>query len=314
MKKKSNEKAEEKMETELYEGNRRLTEAEVEQYRRKYLSSRYMDLRCDWAFKHVMRDLNILKMLIGDVLGEDISDISHLPNEVDRFLGKEKDVTMDVLCRDTRGREFIVEVQQRKTLSFRDRILYYGAAMIHAQIARGADYNDLRPVYVICFVDYEYEHTDDKVLYRYSIREDKTGEPYNNLLNICVCELPRLKKHALEKMDNLEVWLLLFNKIFTFAGEPSGLPERFAPVFQAAQMPGMPDDEQTQYLQAMISQREKEDIGGAYYLDGHKAGLAEGKAEGLAEGKAEALMETARRMKAAGADAAYIKAMTGVEV
>ena len=85
------------METELYEGNRRLTEAEVEQYRRKYLSSRYMDLRCDWAFKHVMRDLNILKMLIGDVLGEDISDISHLPNEVDRFLGKEKDVTMDVL-------------------------------------------------------------------------------------------------------------------------------------------------------------------------------------------------------------------------
>ena len=78
----------------------------------------------------------------------------------------------------------------------------------------------------------------------------------------------------------------------------------------------MPDDEQTQYLQAMISQREKEDIGGAYYLDGHKAGLAEGKAEGLAEGraegKAEALLETARNLQAMGLSPEQIKQATGV--
>ena len=54
----------------------------------------------------------------------------------------------------------------------------------------------------------------------------------------------------------------------------------------------------------MISQREKEDIGGAYYLDGHKAGLA--------EGKAEALLETARNLQEMGLSPEQIKQATGV--
>ena len=271
---------------------------QLAQYRHKYLSTRYMDLRCDWAFKHITRNLDILKMLIEDILDESISEISHLPNEVDRFLGKEKDVTMDVLCKDAMGREFIVEVQQRKTLSFRDRIFYYGASMIHAQVARGGDYGDMRPVYVICIVDYASDHEDDQLVYRYSLCEVSSGEQYGSQLTICVCELPRLKKKLLGEMNNLEVWLHLFNKMFTFAEEPEGLPARFAPVLDAAQMRGLQEGEQKQYLQAMISQREREDIGGAYYLDGRK----------------DALLETAHKMQEMGFSSEQIKQVTGIEL
>ena len=298
--------------------NRKLSKAELEEYSNVYLTTRYMDMRCDWAFKHIMRDLNNLKMLISDVLEEEVCEISHLPNEIDRFLGMEKDVTTDVLCKDQQGREFIVEVQKRKTMSFRDRIFYYGASMVHAQVARGGDYQQMRPVYVICFVDYEYCHTEDRLVYRYALKEETTNERYGNQLTICVCELPRMKDKEFSEMKHIEVWLHLFNKMYTFADEPEGLPERFATVLKAAQIKGLRTGERNQYLQAMISQREREDIGGAYYLDGHKDGFKEGKAEGMAEGKAEgrqdALMETALKMQAAGMDAQLIKQMTGVEL
>ncbi|MBP5398060.1 MAG: PD-(D/E)XK nuclease family transposase, partial [Bacteroidales bacterium] len=213
---------------EVYADNRKLSDEEKERYRKLYLSTCY--------------------------------EISHLPNEIDRFLGHEKDVTMDVLCKAASGREFIVEIQRRKRLSFNNRIVYYGASMIHAQLSRGKDYAQMCPVYVICFLDYITEHTEDRLLYRYSLLEESTGERYGDQLTLCVCELPRLKKQTMEGMDNLEVWLHLFNKMFTFAKEPESLPERFAPVLDAAKMLGLRKPEQNQYLQAMISQREREDI------------------------------------------------------
>ena len=259
---------------EVYADNRKLSDEEKERYRKLYLSTCY--------------------------------EISHLPNEIDRFLGHEKDVTMDVLCKAASGREFIVEIQRRKRLSFNNRIVYYGASMIHAQLSRGKDYAQMCPVYVICFLDYITEHTEDRLLYRYSLLEESTGERYGDQLTLCVCELPRLKKQTMEGMDNLEVWLHLFNKMFTFAKEPESLPERFAPVLDAAKMLGLRKPEQNQYLQAMISQREREDIGGAYYLDGHK--------DGYNEGRSEALLETARKMKAAGSNPAFIQEVTGIEI
>ena len=44
----------------------------MERYREKYLSSKYIDVRSDWGFKHLMRVKKILKMLLGDVLNEKI--------------------------------------------------------------------------------------------------------------------------------------------------------------------------------------------------------------------------------------------------
>ena len=45
-----------------------------------------------------------------------------------------------------------------------------------------------------------------------------------------------------------------------------------------------------------------------------KEGKAEGLEQGRAEGKADALLETARKMQTAGADPAYIKALTGIDL
>ena len=66
---------------------RDLIDQEKEHLVRSVIEKPYMDLRCDWAFKHVFTDLSLLKMLLEDILPEDIQSVEkyeHLPNEIDK--------------------------------------------------------------------------------------------------------------------------------------------------------------------------------------------------------------------------------------
>ena len=47
---------------------RNLSMEEKERIVRCVLEKPYMDLRSDWAFKHVFQDLDLLKMLLEDIL------------------------------------------------------------------------------------------------------------------------------------------------------------------------------------------------------------------------------------------------------
>ena len=65
-------------------------------------SSTYIDLMCDWAFKHVFgHDERNLIPLLNDILSVDIKRIDFDSNEIDRWKGDDKNVIMDVLCHTT---------------------------------------------------------------------------------------------------------------------------------------------------------------------------------------------------------------------
>lgn len=271
-----------------FEKYRSLTEEEKQLVAKQIMSGTYMDLRCDWAFKHVMQDKAILLMLLNDVLPEKVDEIETDPNEIDRFFEGDKDATMDILChcRST-GRRFIVEIQQQRKTSFRDRMFYYGASMIHSQVRRGQPYNQLKPVYVLCFMDFQYPHLSDQLVYRYSMLEETTHESYGEQLNIYFFEMPRLRKESMSGMDPLEGWLYLLRNLHTFAEVPEGMDRRYARVFRAAQLTTLTDKEQLQYLRAMISEFEQKDLYGGGFEAGFEQGVERGREEGRAEGREE---------------------------
>ena len=199
-----------------FEKLRSLTPEEKELLIRHIMSGTFMDLRCDWAFKHVMRDEAILKMLLNDVLPEEVDEIDYDPNEIDRFSPEDKDATMDVLCHSRKtGKSFIVEIQQKRKISFRDRMFYYGAAMLASKVKRSEEYTRLRPVYVLCFMDFTYQHLSDQLVYRYAMRDEATHELYGNQLNIYFFEMPRLRKESMDGMNPLEGWLYLLNYCYS---------------------------------------------------------------------------------------------------
>ena len=65
---------------------------------------------------------------------------------------------------------------------------------------------------------------------------------------------------------------------------------------QAARMNLLPESELLNYMNAMVTEEEKQDVGAAYYEDGYEEGMAVGEAKGLAKGKAETLKKTARNL------------------
>ena len=292
---------------------RDLSENEKEQLVLSILDHPYMDLRCDWAFKHVMENTDILKMLLNDFLPEEIDSVQLLPNEIDKMRPDDKNVIMDILCHSVDRKEFIVEMQRRKKTSFKNRMLYYGASMLHSQLKPREPYSALKSVYVICFMDFKMQHETDQLVYRYALCEQNSGERYNDLLSVYFCELPRLKATGIEGLDPVQSWFYILANMRIFAGKPEDMGKRYAAIAEEARMPGPPEEEELiKYFRNMITEEERLDMGAAYYEDGFNDGLEKVKAEGKEEAKAEAKTEMAKSMLKEGMDPSFISKVTGL--
>ncbi len=295
------------------ESLRSLSEEEKEALIYKIHSTPYIDLMCDWAFKHVFgHNEENLKMLLNDLLPEKIEHIEYESNELDPFKGDDKQVIMDVLCHTQTGK-FVVEMQKAKNDEFRNRMLYYGAASIYKQLKKGDNYNKLVPVYVICFMNFRLHHKTNQLVYRYQVREQDTSELYGNQLSLYFCELPRFIRPK-KNMSPVEEWFDLLRNMHNFAVNPDHINKRFHSILDACYQPGLNDLEQTQYLRAMLTEDEKQSIGRAYYEDGFLDGMEQGETKGRAEGKAEALRETARTLRKMNLSIADIAKATGLSV
>lgn len=287
---------------------RDLSDEEKELIVKSILEHPYMDLRSDWAFKHVFRDMKLLKMLLEDVLPEDIlsveplNDLEALPNEINRLRPDDKNIIMDVLVKTKDNREIIIEMQRKNKDSFKNRMLYYGASMLHGQLKSKDRYSKLRPVYVLCFMDFSLKHETDQLMYHYSMREVKSGEHYGNQLSIFLFELNRLKKNDLDGLSPIESWLFILKNMGNFAGKPEDMGARYCAIAEAAKMYDLPDKDKLKYLQNMISEEEMMDMRLATLEEGREEGRKEGIEVGRKEGRMEALKKLAKAMLNDGMD------------
>ena len=289
---------------------RNLSVEEKKQLVQNIMDRPYLDLLCDWAFKHVFGgNLDLLEMLLRDILQMDLSVEKPLANEIDKFRPDDKNIIMDVICQLRDGRRIIVEMQQEKKAGFKDRIAYYGAANFVKQLKRGEKYTAVHAVYVVCFVNFKMQHTDcppEKIVYTYEFREQETGELYGDYISLNFCELPRLGNKTFDRMSPKEEWFYLLKNMHTFALNPRGIPERMRRVLDASRTHSLPDKEQLQYFKAMISETEKEDIAVANYQDGFL--------DGMEKGEAQHAIETAQRMLKKRFDIADIAECSGLTI
>ena len=266
-----------------YEKLRPLSDDEKYELIEQIATSSYIDLLCDWAFKHVFgyNEENLM-MLLNDFLPERIMKVEEVhftPNAADPF----KD-----------GRSIIVEMQKSNNREFRNRMFYYGASMVSRQLKKGDSYRKLKPVYVICFMNFRTRHKTNQLVYRYQLREQESGESYGNQLSVFFCELPRFVPKPRKDLSPIEEWFDILRNMRTFAQKPKDINQRFNSIFDACRQNVLDPTERIQYFKAMISEEEKQGIAEAYreegWYEGHEAGKAEGKAEGEAEERERLLM------------------------
>ena len=280
----------------------------------------YMDLLCDWAFKHVFgHDKEALMMLLRDLLPLDIVDIEYDSNEIDRMRADAKASTMDVVCRLASGERVIVEMQQEYRGDFHDRMFFYGAASCIESVKSGNEYSGIRTVYLICFANFVLKHTvcpKDKLIFVYDFLEQETGEPYGEhaYFSVRLCELPRLIKSDMSEMNPVEHWFYLLKNMRTFALNPKGVPSRYHRILKSAQMNGITEEDRQKYLKNMLTKYDEEMISRGNYKRGFDDGMEKGIEKGSEEGREEERRKNAANLKNLGVDIAIIAQATGLTV
>ncbi|MCM3715610.1 Rpn family recombination-promoting nuclease/putative transposase [Alkalihalobacillus oceani] len=103
-----------------------------------------------------------------------------------------------------------VEIQLTNQKNIHKRSLYYGAKLYEEQLGKGDDYYQLTKVTTINLLDFEF-FTSDAYYNCYRLMEEKTGEPFPDLMQLHFIEMPKFvrqqQERSIPKNDRMAKWL-----------------------------------------------------------------------------------------------------------
>ena len=127
-----------------------------------------------------------------------IKEVFFLPQEKLPDIAESKKSILDVLCRDRRGFEYIIEVQNKHLQNYIQRAQYYVSRLYFSQLKAGDDYHSLRPVTMLSIMTGNiFPHTVGHLSHHHFL-EKETKYQYLNDLNFTFIELPKFQKEQKE--------------------------------------------------------------------------------------------------------------------
>ena len=278
----------------------------------KPIIGRYARIIMDDWFKRTFGtepNKGLLIMLLKELIPEhDIKDLTYVQQEhINPFPGK-KDALIDVECVDTDGTRFIVEMQVARQRFFYERSLFYSTFGIQQQVEKSSsmDYG-FPPVYFVGFMDFSLHEGSDRVLYRYSLRENETGEEMTGSLQFVFLELTNCRKALTPEATLLDNFCYALHNMEHLTDRPEELKEEiFKRLFKTAEIATFTPEERIKYENDMTTERDIQN----YISYAREKGLEEGRAEGMEKG----LLEAARNMLAEGFSIDLVVKCTGLSI
>ncbi len=196
----------------------------------------------------------------------------------------DRSVVLDLHVQLADGTRFDVEMQSDKRPAFRERALYYWARLYGSELERGDEYDALRPVISVLFLDYR-ELRGARLHSTFHVLEVHDHERFSDALAVHVIELPKIAQAtARERIEEID--LIRWSRFFAArTDEELAVVAMENPVLEKARqaLQAVSDDpvaRESARLRANARVvRRMEDA----------ALRAEGRAEGHAEGRAETL-------------------------
>lgn len=187
----------------------------------------FVDVKNDIAFRKIFGNekktviiisfLNAVLQLEDDRKIESVSFVN--PYQFPRIAG-EKASIIDVLAKDQKGRQFIVEMQMTSAEGFDKRVQYYICKEYSTQIESGEEYVELKPTYFVGILDFTFFDSPE-YLSNHIILNGKTYEHKLKDISFTFIELKKfhLKKEALKTL--IEKWIFFIKN----ADELEVIPE-----------------------------------------------------------------------------------------
>jgi hypothetical protein len=125
-------------------------------------------VRFDWAIKYLLRDkanFDILEGFLTALLNENIQVIDILESESNQYDSDDKFNRVDILVKDKKQRQIIIEVQNHQTPDYLERLLYGVSKVIVDNFELGDDYRKITKVIVVGILYFNFGEADDYVYY-----------------------------------------------------------------------------------------------------------------------------------------------------
>lgn len=275
-------------------------------------------IRFDWAAKRMLRDkanFAVLEGLVTVLIGEPIKIVEILESEGNQYKEDDKFNRVDIKAKNSKDEIILVEIQQTRELYYLQRILYGVAKTITEHIHLGQKYDQVKKVYSISILYFDLGRGAD---YLYHGQTTLVGVHTGDQLQINTKEEGIIKMVSPEDIFP-EYFIIRVNEFNQVAKTPleewmSYLKDGY--INEDTTTPGLREArEKLQYLKMSDAERHAYDRHIDNIMvqnDVLDTAKDEGRAEGRAEGEREAMIKNARKMKALGADVAFITSVTGL--
>ena len=180
--------------------------------------NKFLNPKNDSAFKRIFgseKNKDILIHFLNDMLGRNtnpVEEITFLPTVQDPETAALRSSTVDVMCKDTEGNQFIIEMQVDGKPGFEKRAQYYAAKAYVRQSQKGVQYPDFKEIIFLAITDFTL--FPDKAAYfsHHIILDKETNEHNLKDFSFTFLELPKFKKKKEALKTMVEKWAYFFKK------------------------------------------------------------------------------------------------------
>ncbi|WP_375604398.1 Rpn family recombination-promoting nuclease/putative transposase [Wolbachia endosymbiont of Anurida maritima] len=302
--------------------------------------SKFLDPKNDLSFKKIFgseKNKNILIHFLNDILGfsgdNEIKEIEFLSTIMDPEIASDKQSIVDVLCKDSIGHRFVIEMQLARDKGFEKRAQLYAAKAYSRQLDKSGNYIDLQKVFFIAIANCNLLPDEVDYLSTHNIRDVKTNGHYLKDFQFVFIELPKFTKSRVEQLESIvDRWLFFFKYAEETTDEDLMRIAEKAPIIKLAydELDKFRWNEKDliAYEERIMDLRKEEGIL-AQKLDdatakgrqegrqegiliGHEKGRAEGIQIGAEKGEKQAKMTVAKNLLKAGVSIDIIAQTTGL--
>jgi len=255
----------------------------------------------DFAFKlmfgspeHPRVTIHFLNSVLD--FAQPVTDVEYLNPILGKERPEDKLVMLDVLAKDSHGRQYNIEMQTTLPTDLPKRLAYYNCLNYVRQIGPGEPYPELRPAVSICVLDRILftEYDDHHLSFR--LRCDQQPLVLTDDLEFHTLELPKFKpeNRQIEQFTPLEKWVYLLkhaehenpDELARMLGDPE-----YGEAVGILQMISKTPEDRQFYEARMkfLNDQEARIIAarGKGHEEGHKEGREEGREQGREEGREE---------------------------
>lgn len=283
--------------------------------------NQFLDPKNDFAFKKVFgaeKHKDILIHFLNDVLAQSegikIMEVNFLNPIQDPDALAKKQSIVDVLCKDSYGRQYIIEMQVARVDGFEERAQYYAAKAYTSQMNRGGLYEHLKEVIFIAILDYELFPNKKHYQSNHTIRDEITNERDLKGFRFVFIELPHFDKKLEELTTMMEKWCYFFKYATETTSEELQQLAQGEPVMQRAYEALSACSWSKQDLMSYEQETKSEKDALAMLRHSEKQGHLQGIQEGRIEGRIEEKIEVAKEMKQRGMSFELIQQITKLDL